>query len=158
MSFFTQIPSLLTEQAENAKLADVVVESFMETNPIKLLPDTSIANAIQTFATHKISGAPIVNTGGKLMGMISEYDLLLQAGSKDLNSQIQYKDKIIGLLPTDTLKTALILLFKNRIRRLPVVDNTGLLLGMISRIDILKKIIFSVREHNESKESLDPTS
>jgi len=141
MPLFRHQSNQLANKAEEAKIAHLTVDAFMETKPVKLSPETTIRRAIELFLENKISGAPVVSDLGLLLGMVSEYDLLLQVASREDSSPIQYNSKIVGLRPQDTLKEALVLLYKHRIRRLPVVDKTGALLGMVSRSDILRQLL-----------------
>ena len=87
------------------------------------------------------SGLPVVSTEGILEGIISEYDLLIQAGSRSLDELIKYTGKVITVYPEMLLKDLLILFYKNKLKRIPVISSKGKLLGMVSRIDLLDKIV-----------------
>lgn len=113
----------------------------MDASPIVLSPETSVRTAIVTFNSERISGAPVIDRAGKLLGMVSEFDLLLQAATQDLDSPIAFKKEVLGLRPSDTLKEALMILYKHRIRRLPVVGDNGMLVGVVARIHVLNQIV-----------------
>lgn len=114
---------------------------FMNKNVMVIQDDFSIQSTIEMLKTHRISGAPVVDTQGKIVGIISEYDLLLQAASKDLKEKIEFNRDIKTILPTTRLKEVLVFFYKNKIRRLPVVDQNKKVRGIISRIDVLAAIL-----------------
>ncbi|HCM39697.1 MAG: hypothetical protein A2070_10995 [Bdellovibrionales bacterium GWC1_52_8] len=145
----------LTDQAESAAVSNIPVSSFMDTSPVFLSPNSSVKHAIQIFSAEKVSGAPVLDATNRLLGMISEYDLLLQAATQDLDSPVSYKTEIIGLKPSDTLKEALVLLYRNKLRRLPVVDQNGVLVGVVSRIDVLNRLVGQA-EKPETEETAEP--
>ncbi len=131
----------LEKKAEDAKISDLSVLDFMSKHVISLVDGTKIFTAIQTLSTHQISGAPVVDSRGRLLGIISEYDLLLQAATKDLSSAMTYSTEVLTLSAEATLREVLVLLYKNKYRRLPVVDQNKKVLGVVSRIDVLNRLI-----------------
>lgn len=128
----------MIKKTQKSNLGEIPVSKIMHTNNIvNVMPHYTIKSTIETFRVRHISGAPVINDQGKLIGMISEFDLLIQAASKDLNDQIEYNSKITAVGPDTTLKELLIILYKNRLKRIPVINQDNLLIGIISRIDIL---------------------
>jgi len=122
------------------KLGDIPVSKIMKQKPICLRPNYSIKGTIETFRTHHISGAPVIDEEGKIIGIVSEYDLLIQAAAKTLNSSIDYNKKVFFIKQTTNLKDVLILLYKNKFKRIPVVDDHERVVGSVSRIDVLAYI------------------
>jgi CBS domain-containing protein len=131
----------LQQYAEKNSVSLLPAKSFMTSEVVTLGPQTTIAEAIQIFVSSKISGAPVVNATGNLLGIISEHDLLLQAASKDLEEPIGYVKNVLTIHTGTTLKEVLVLFYKNHMRRLPVVDVMGKIQGMVSRIDVLQKLV-----------------
>ena len=127
--------------ADDAKISDLKVTEFMVPPEIKISHEAKIYVAIQGLGAHKISGAPVINAHGKIVGVISEYDLLLQAATKDLSSPIEYTKEFLSLQPSATLRDCLVLLYKNKIRRIPIVDVNQHVVGMVSRMDVLNRLI-----------------
>ena len=124
-------------------LKSMLVADYMSRRVITLSPNQSVHDAIRVLLEHKISGAPVVDAAGQLMGMFSESDCLKGA------LEASYHDTEIGAVSeymtldlqtvsgqTSILDAAEIFLADHR-RRLPVVDD-GKLVGQISRRDLLR--------------------
>ena len=131
----------LQAKASKANVAEALVHSFMSKNPVSILTGTKIYVAIQTLATHKIGSAPVVNGQGQIVGVISEHDLLIQTATRDVLDSIEYVKDPITVTPDMALKDLLILLYKKKIRRIPVVEKNRTIVGMVTRIDVLLKLI-----------------
>ncbi|MGL5793968.1 MAG: CBS domain-containing protein, partial [Waterburya sp.] len=71
------------------------VAEIMTTDPITVSPETSLQEAIQILVEKKISGLPVVNSEGKLVGIISETDLTWQATGVDTPPYIMFLDSVI---------------------------------------------------------------
>lgn len=123
-----------------AKLGDIPVSHFMSTHMVKLKADYTVKSTIEAFRVHHISGAPVVDYQDKIIGVISEYDLLIQAASRLLTGPIDYKSTITAVYPETTLKDVLIILYKHKLKWMPVINKENYLQGVISRIDVLNFI------------------
>lgn len=130
----------MEEKTKSNRLGEIPVSKIMSTKLILLKPNYSIKTTIETFKTHRISGAPVVSDDKKILGVVSEYDLLIQAAAKSLNAPIEYNKKAFTIKPFTNLKEVLILLYKNRFKRIPVVDDENKVVGSVSRIDVLAYI------------------
>ena len=114
-------------------------ESGMIVNPITLPPDQPIGEALGVMNMFSISGIPITENG-KLVGILTNRDLRFH---RDLNvkiADVMTKDNLITVPPGTTLDQAQDILHKNRIEKLLVVDDEGMLKGLITVKDITKKI------------------
>lgn len=107
---------------------------------VTVLPDTTAEEAILTLLKYKISGAPVVDAGGRLVGIVSEYQLLSVIYDEGFKLQ-PVKDlmtKEVLSVSSETQLTEIANLFiVHRIRRLPVLED-GELVGQISRRDIIR--------------------
>ncbi len=118
----------------------------MKTRLIKLAPDMDIYDAMAVFTKQKISGAPVVNSSGKLVGILSEKDcmkVMVQAAFDRLPSgEVQdfMSTKVITVSPNATLITAVDIFISHAFRRLPVMED-GELVGQISRREVLSAIL-----------------
>jgi len=130
----------MMDKAQQFNLASSPVSSFMVTNFVSLRENYSIRHTIETFRIHHISGAPVIDEKGQLLGIISEYDLLIQAASKKLSSTIDFKVDVKYAYPETSLKEVLIMLYKERLKWIPVIDKNQYVLGTVSRIDVLNFI------------------
>ncbi len=130
----------ILSKANVIRLNDVPVSFFMTSNVISLQRNYSIKSTIESFRVHRIAGAPIVDSENKIIGVISEYDLLLQAASKSMASLIEYKTDVIAVTPETTLKEVLVILYKRKLKWMPVINKENYLQGVVARIDVLSFI------------------
>jgi len=114
-------------------------ESGMILNPITLGPDRPLREASQLMARFKISGVPIVDDKGKLVGIITNRDLQFERSLDRPIREVMTKDKLITAPVGTTLDEAERTLGKHRIEKLPVVDDKGILRGLITVKDIFKR-------------------
>ncbi|HEY5124185.1 MAG TPA: IMP dehydrogenase, partial [Ignavibacteria bacterium] len=117
-------------------------ESGMIQNPITLSPDKKIKDALAVMEKYKVSGIPIINNDGKLVGILTNRDLRFDIHEEELIENLMTKKNLITApLGTDLTK-AEIILQKYRIEKLPIVDKKGYLKGLITFKDIQKRKSF----------------
>jgi IMP dehydrogenase len=114
-------------------------ESGMILNPITLGPDRSIREASGMMARFKISGVPIVDDRGKLVGIITNRDLQFERNLDRPIRDAMTKENLITAPVGTTLDEAEQTLGDHRIEKLPVVDEKGVLKGLITVKDIIKR-------------------
>jgi IMP dehydrogenase len=114
-------------------------ESGMILNPITLGPDRPLREAHQLMARFKISGVPIVDGAGKLIGIITNRDLQFERQLDRPIREAMTKDNLVTAPVGTTLEEAERILGKHRIEKLPVVDQKGVLKGLITVKDIFKR-------------------
>jgi len=137
---------------EQAKEVDRVKrsESGMIVSPITLPPTARISEALDIMARYHISGVPITEDR-KLVGILTNRDLRFEKDpSKRVTELMTPRDKLVTAPVGTTLEDAITFLHGHRIEKLPVVDNEGNLVGLITIKDIEKKRRFP----NASKDSL----
>lgn len=115
-------------------------ESGMIVDPITLGPDDHIADALALMERFRISGVPITDDSGKLVGILTNRDLRFVEDPDQLISQKMTKDGLITAPVGTTLEEAERMFHNNRVEKLPVVDEHGYLRGLITVKDIEKKI------------------
>ena len=130
----------ILEKATKANLGEIEVSQFMSSNLILLKANYTVKSTIETFRVHHISGAPIVDYQNKIIGVISEYDLLIQAASRLLSGPIDYQSKIVAIYPETTLKDVLVIFYKKKLKWVPVINENNYVKGVVSRIDVLNFI------------------
>ncbi|MBL8087620.1 MAG: IMP dehydrogenase [Chthonomonas sp.] len=125
-------------------------ESGVITNPIMLTPDKLIQDAIDLMERFHISGVPIVDNTGKLLGILTNRDIRFETDYKKLVSERMTSKNLVTGRTGTTLIQAQAILAEHRIEKLPIVDDSGKLTGLITIKDILKVI----QHPNSTKDSL----
>lgn len=114
-------------------------ESGMILHPIVLKANDTVQDALNLMAKYKISGFPVVDSNGKLIGIVTNRDLRFQSVSQREIESVMTRDNLITAPVGTTLEDAELLLQRHRIEKLPVVDDNGFLRGLITFKDIQKK-------------------
>jgi IMP dehydrogenase len=115
-------------------------EAGMIVEPVTLGPDNHISDALAVMERYHISGVPITDDGGKLVGILTNRDLRFVENEDQLISQKMTKENLITAPVGTTLEQAERILHANRVEKLPVVDENGYLKGLITVKDIQKKV------------------
>ncbi len=107
-------------------------------DPIRLGPDNTIKEAIAMMDRYHISGVPITDDSGKLVGILTNRDIrFVTEFSKPIRERMTKQNLITGKSGT-TLDQAEKILQEHRIEKLPLIDEAGLLVGLITIKDIMK--------------------
>jgi len=114
-------------------------ESGMILNPITLGPDRPIREAAQLMTRFRISGVPIVDDRGRLVGIITNRDLQFERRMERPLREAMTKEGLVTAPVGTTLEEAERILGEHRIEKLPVVDQDGVLRGLITVRDIFKR-------------------
>ncbi|HEX3234260.1 MAG TPA: IMP dehydrogenase [Gemmatimonadales bacterium] len=117
-------------------------ESGMILNPTTLGPDRPLREAYQLMRRFKISGVPIVDGQGRLIGIITNRDLQFERNLDQPIREVMTKENLVTAPVGTSLDDAERILARHRIEKLPVVDAQGILKGLITVKDIFKR-----REH-----------
>lgn len=111
-------------------------ESGMITDPITLTRNSILADAEEIMAKYRVSGLPVVEADGTLVGIITNRDLKYRKELNEKVENIMTKDKLITAGVEITLEKAKDILLENRIEKLPIVDDNNKLKGLITIKDI----------------------
>ncbi len=114
-------------------------ESGMIRNPITLTPEKKIGEALEMMKNYRVSGIPIIDNNGKLVGILTNRDLRFEPNKNLRVSDLMTKENLITAPVGTTLEKAEIILQQFKIEKLPVVDKNNKLKGLITYKDILKK-------------------
>lgn len=129
------------------------VKNYMASDLVTFTPETNVLAAIRTLLKHKISGAPVVDENGWIIGILSEFDCLkpnLESSyHNDMGDLVKdiMSSKIRTIDANASLTQAAEMFIRQGVGRLPVVEKKKLI-GQISRRDILRAI-------NESVETIE---
>lgn len=115
-------------------------ESGMIVEPITLGPDDLVSDALALMERFRISGVPITDENGRLVGILTNRDLRFVEDTEQKISQKMTRDNLITAPVGTTLEEAEKMFHNNRVEKLPVVDDDGFLRGLITIKDIEKKI------------------
>jgi CBS-domain-containing membrane protein len=157
-----KIYELALRHARERLVSRVLVKDVMTKNVIAIKRDADLHEASRLLSEHRISGMPVVDDNNRVIGVVSEADILVLAG---MSKKHTFKDILRSILgepvtsrtvgnrvenvmsfppitskADDEVMVVAKILDERRIKRLPVVDNEGKLLGIVSRADIVRDI------------------
>jgi len=113
-------------------------ESGMIIDPVTMHPEQKISEVLEVMEQYRISGVPIVADGRKLVGIITNRDLRFETNLDQKVAEVMTKKNLVTASEGITLEESKILLHKNRIEKLLVINDKGDLLGLITIKDIMK--------------------
>jgi len=130
------------------KIADV-----MSTEPKVISPDERMADALDLLRRQQISGAPVVQYD-RMVGVISIEDLIRALSQRALEAPIRQfmTTEVISVRDQHPVIEALKTFTKTRVGRLPVVDEDGRLVGIITKGDITRGVLMSLQQDYEEEE------
>jgi IMP dehydrogenase len=114
-------------------------ESGMILKPITLTPEKTLRDAHHLMARFSISGVPIVENGGTLVGIITNRDLQFETDLDQPIGEVMTSEELVTAPVGTTLESAEEILHAHRIEKLPVVEEDGSLAGLITVKDIFKR-------------------
>ncbi len=109
-------------------------------NPFSLTADRLVQDADDLMAKYKISGVPIVEENGKLVGIITNRDMRFISDFGIRIAEVMTKDNLVTAPVGTTLAEAQDILRRHKIEKLPIVDSNGILKGLITIKDIEKSV------------------
>src|SRR5439155_13449867 len=117
-------------------------ESGMIVEPVTLPPDAPVSEALRLMRTYHISGVPITDRDGVLMGILTNRDLRFEHDTSQPVSALMTDRNLVTAPVGTTLEEAEDILHRHKVEKLPVVDAEGRLRGLITVKDIQKRIEF----------------
>ena len=117
-------------------------ENGVIVNPFSLTEDRQFSNADELMGKYKISGVPIVDCDGKLVGIITNRDMRFLSTYDGPISEVMTKENLITAPVGTTMEQAQAILRQHKIEKLPLVDENGYLKGLITIKDIEKAVQF----------------
>ena len=117
-------------------------ESGMVVNPITMNPDQTLADALELMTRHKISGIPVTERDGRLVGILTNRDVRFAEHAGQPVSELMTRDNLATVRPGVSQEEARKLLHQRRIEKLLVVDEAGRCIGLITVKDIEKAVAY----------------
>jgi IMP dehydrogenase len=117
-------------------------ESGTIVEPVTLPPDAPVAEALALMDRYHISGVPITDSGGVLVGILTNRDLRFEEDVTQPVSSVMTSRNLVTAPVGTTHEEAQAILGRNRIEKLPIVDSEGRLKGLITVKDIQKRVDF----------------
>ncbi len=115
-------------------------ESGMIVEPITLPPDAPVEQALELMARYRISGIPVTDASGRLVGILTNRDLRFHKDFSRPVSELMTSEGLVTAPVGTTLEEAEDILHQHKVEKLPVVDEAGSLKGLITVKDISKRI------------------
>lgn len=113
-------------------------ENGMISNPVSILRDKTVGQALAMMAEYKIGGIPVVDTNNYLVGIVTNRDLRFRRNMNELIDDVMTKENIITTRQSTNMEAAADILQQYKIEKLPVVDSDNKLIGLITYKDITK--------------------
>jgi len=121
-----------------------IAKEVMEKEVLSAADNLSLEEALKLLVNNQITGLPVVDAKGKMVGVLSEYDIISQLAERvDLDPSvfdepIQFTKEVTSVKESTALEEILKLFVDKKIRRLPVTSDEGKLVGIITRRDIMR--------------------
>jgi CBS domain-containing protein len=148
---------------------DATVQDYMTPNPVTIAPTATVEDAVKLMEKKGIAGLPVLDESGKLVGILSEADILVRespmkpplfmtllGGVIYFESPSKFHDHIkksLGMLVSDVMTQKVIttspetslnevsdLILSKKVNRLPVVDSESKLIGIVTRHDLVRAL------------------
>jgi CBS domain-containing protein len=126
----TGAPPLL----ERSTAASTPVRSIMASEVVSIPPTTPVEELAALLAFHHVSGVPVVDAAGRLVGVVTESDVIARGGATV--GDMMTRD-VLSVTEEETIARAASLIAERRVRRLPVVRD-GRVVGLVSQADVVR--------------------
>jgi IMP dehydrogenase len=134
--------NLTVEEQANAVRQVKRFESGMVVNPVTMTPNQTLGDARALMARHKISGFPVVDGNGRLVGIVTNRDMRFAENADQPIAELMTRDNLITVRSGTTEHEARRILHSNRIEKLLVVDDAGHCVGLITVKDIERAVTY----------------
>lgn len=142
-------PTVVGQQGEFTRVQELVyelrIEQIMTKNVLALHPDATLADAKELLRVNRISGAPVV-VDDRVVGIVSVEDIILalERGEMHLPLRERMTRRVLCARADESVVQAVNRFAKTHVGRLPVVDETGRLVGIITRGDVVRGLLKAI--------------
>ncbi|MEY3268665.1 MAG: hypothetical protein RL480_1425 [Pseudomonadota bacterium] len=134
--------NLTVDEQANAVRQVKRFESGMVVNPVTMTPDQTLGDARALMARHRISGFPVVEKSGRLVGIVTNRDMRFAGNVDQPISELMTRENLVTVRPGTSEDEAQRLLHAHRIEKLLVVDEAGRCIGLITVKDIERAVTY----------------
>jgi len=127
----------IEQQAQQVKFVKRA-ENGMISNPVSILREKTVGQALAMMAEYKIGGIPVVDAENRLVGIVTNRDLRFQRDMNKLIDDVMTKSNLITTRQSTDLESAADILQQHKIEKLPVIDAENRLVGLVTYKDITK--------------------
>jgi CBS domain-containing protein len=137
--------------ASYAYFMKTTAKDIMSSKLIVAKEGMRIEDAVKLLVNNKITGLPVVDQEGKMIGILSEYDIIAKVGQEQkidpsiFNIGIPYSKSVETVNEDTSLQEILDRFIQLKCRRLPVLDKQNRLVGIISRRDVMKVLYYRAK-------------
>ena len=124
-------------------------EAGMIVEPVTLMPDALVGDALELMARYRVSGVPITDASGVLVGILTNRDLRFGADPAHTVASVMTSSDLVTAPLGTTLSEAQAILGRHKIEKLPLVDSDGRLRGLITVKDIEKRVRYPLATKDE---------
>ena len=123
---------------------------IMSTELITIRENETVESALKMLVNNRISGVPVVDAENKMVGVLSEFDLICQISKHPVpgdafQEKIKFSKEMLSIPTTTRLGEILNHFIESKFRRLPVVDNEQRLVGIITRPDLMRLFFYRAK-------------
>jgi CBS domain-containing protein len=117
------------------------VKDIMTARVVAVRADASYREMVRLLRTHRVSGLPVVDAEGVVVGVVSETDLLTRRATAGHTAAGLMTRRVVTTSPDELASSVARLMSRRKLRRVPVVDSRGRLVGIVCRSDVLSVFI-----------------
>jgi CBS domain-containing protein len=137
--FQTAAEGIPSETRKGERMGHQTVQEAMTSNPTAITPDTTVQEAARLMKTEDVGALPIVEDG-RLTSLITDRDLAIRGVAEGLETGTPVRElaskNVVTIDAQQSLEEAARLMADHQVRRLPVVEEDGRLVGMLAQADV----------------------
>ncbi|MEX2153608.1 MAG: CBS domain-containing protein [Gemmatimonadaceae bacterium] len=135
------------------------IQDVMTREPRTVTPETSVREAARLMKEESVGIIPVVDASRRLIGVITDRDIALRivAEGKDVNTSVHdvmSSDQLKTCRPDEDLDSAMETMASEQVRRIPIVDERGSLVGILAQADVVRK----ARDDDRAEETIERIS
>ena len=161
----SEVGQEIEKESEQKMVQEIRVRSLMTRDVVAISPETSVGEIARLMWEHAISGVPVIDEQRRVVGIVTEFDLIAREASFNAPLYVPFLDAFfkvpgtgdetqlrkilatkaaeimsspaITIGPEETIEALATLMYRRRVNPVPVVDEEGRLLGIVSRSDLI---------------------